>query len=869
MALAATAPVALVAAAALPATRPAALMPSAICLVAAGLLVLAAELAAFGHQFDSHGAAPRQAGPPAGRAGPARRPSLAGPATLSLARWARRWPGVAGLCAASWWGAQVGAAGLLVQVAVRASGLAPKPLYEVATVAALAAAGALPARRYVAHAAASVAFVLGPALTVAGLVALAEGRLHWPLAPPGPWWPTPSSAARTTVAMATTVVLICLPGTALLALPPTTTTAGRARWGVALGTGAAVCCWFFALPLLLLAGGLSSAGAQQGGPGAALATSLARLLAPAAGPQAALIGRLVLVAAGLAGALGALSSAATLLEAAWHPAGPVSRGPGPYAQRRLLGHGRGGRPGRRAHVAPAAAASALGGAAVATAGSAPWALATLGAAGASALALTALAPPVMGRHNPLSRVGRAAVAVTWVVAVIVALSAAGVPAVATTGGGALLGLAVAYRRTARSPAARHRGPFAHPPGHLATLAVLGAGATTVVALLPPGPRDGTAVVWRSLVVAAMGVAIVVLGVVPATLRLWWDRLARVASALSEHVLPALLASLEAISQGRALPVPPLELAPLQAAVRALERAGPPPWPLRPVVDALGEPARQALALAGAVGSAAGAQGHQVEQLVQARTSAIAKANRSIIGASWRQRQLLERTVRVAESERAFLAANLHDGPIQRLATLGLVLDRCRLRLERGDPEAALELVNRARSDLGQEIGQLRRMMSELRPPVLDQGGLQAALADQLATWAQATGVSTFFEPVPCGTLSRDTETVAYRIVQEALANVAKHAKAGLVSVSLRPDGRGALLVVRDDGKGFRPVPQAELLREGHFGLAVMRERAELAGGHFEVKSAPLAGTEVRVWLPLAGNRAGHAPVAALAGGLGR
>jgi signal transduction histidine kinase len=87
------------------------------------------------------------------------------------------------------------------------------------------------------------------------------------------------------------------------------------------------------------------------------------------------------------------------------------------------------------------------------------------------------------------------------------------------------------------------------------------------------------------------------------------------------------------------------------------------------------------------------------------------------------------------------------------------------------------------------------------------------------------------------------------VVQEALANVAKHSRARLTTVSMSQSGNGVQVVVRDNGKGFDAPSQPDLLRGGHFGLVVMRERVELASGRFEMNSAPSTGTEVIVWLP--------------------
>jgi signal transduction histidine kinase len=266
---------------------------------------------------------------------------------------------------------------------------------------------------------------------------------------------------------------------------------------------------------------------------------------------------------------------------------------------------------------------------------------------------------------------------------------------------------------------------------------------------------------------------------------------------------------------------------------------------RALVDATRHVQRLALAVE-AVGRL---DSRRLEEMVEERTLALSNVNRHLVDSQWRRRQLLDRTVRVAEDERARLAANLHDGPIQRLATLGLILDRCTLRMDRNDKAGAYELVKRARNDLSGEIHSLRQMMTELRPPILDEGGLEAAIRDQVSAWSTATGIAASFESSAYPSLSPDAETVIYRVIQESLANVAKHARADYTSVTLAPSGNGVKAVVRDNGRGFAAQSQPDLLRNGHFGLVVMRERVELAAGRFEVQSAPRNGTEVIIWLP--------------------
>ena len=123
------------------------------------------------------------------------------------------------------------------------------------------------------------------------------------------------------------------------------------------------------------------------------------------------------------------------------------------------------------------------------------------------------------------------------------------------------------------------------------------------------------------------------------------------------------------------------------------------------------------------------------------------------------------------------------------------------------------------------------------------------MQDQLSSWTAATGVEARFDGGSHGELTANSETVIYRVVQEALANVAKHAQASLTTVSLRQTGSGVEVVVRDNGKGFDARTGGEMLGRGHFGLVVMRERVELASGRFDVNSAPRTGTELKVWLP--------------------
>ena len=245
----------------------------------------------------------------------------------------------------------------------------------------------------------------------------------------------------------------------------------------------------------------------------------------------------------------------------------------------------------------------------------------------------------------------------------------------------------------------------------------------------------------------------------------------------------------------------------------------------------------------------------LEELVSERTRALVAANAALQEAQTERRTLLARTVRAGEEERTRIAADLHDGPIQRLAALGLLLDRCELRLARGDAGGSTELVAAARNEISDQIRGLRRLMSELRPPVLDQGGLPAALSDHLATFRSRYGVTGELRIDLDAPLEAQIETTVYRLVQESLTNVGKHAAAESVIVSVREEQGGLAVQVDDDGIGMgmtnelATVDMAQLLRDGHSGLAGMRERVELVGGRFALGRGRAGGTRVSFWLP--------------------
>ena len=211
--------------------------------------------------------------------------------------------------------------------------------------------------------------------------------------------------------------------------------------------------------------------------------------------------------------------------------------------------------------------------------------------------------------------------------------------------------------------------------------------------------------------------------------------------------------------------------------------------------------------------------------------------------------LLDKTMRGAEQERTRLAAELHDGPIQRLTALGYQLEQAALTLRRGDEQRAKLLLGTAQRGLRGEVDELRGLMTTLRPPVLDERGLALALTDELDTFERDTGIVCTLQSHHDARLEPEVETVLYRVVQEALANVAKHANAHHVWIYLRTEDDQVDMHVRDDGDGFDAGRVGGMVDNGHFGLAGMRHRVEMAAGSYHLLSAPGRGTSIFVQVP--------------------
>jgi signal transduction histidine kinase len=215
------------------------------------------------------------------------------------------------------------------------------------------------------------------------------------------------------------------------------------------------------------------------------------------------------------------------------------------------------------------------------------------------------------------------------------------------------------------------------------------------------------------------------------------------------------------------------------------------------------------------------------------------------------RALSHRLVEVQEAERGRVAIELHDHITQLLC--GIVV-RCQILVEKlptCDGSLKTEGIE-LRTMLGKAAEEVERISRDLRPSVLTELGLVAILRETTEEFAARTGVSLTLDCVRLfARLSADTELTLYRILQEALKNVEKHARARHISVSLRREGAFVQLVIRDDGIGFDADDyQARQKGKGRFGLLSMRERANYAGGAIKITSDRRAGTEIEVRIPV-------------------
>jgi len=244
---------------------------------------------------------------------------------------------------------------------------------------------------------------------------------------------------------------------------------------------------------------------------------------------------------------------------------------------------------------------------------------------------------------------------------------------------------------------------------------------------------------------------------------------------------------------------------------------------------------------------------ETERSLRASEDALQASQRALRQSSDDLQALAARLLTAQEEDRRRISRDLHDDVNQRLAMLAVDVETLSLR-----PPASQAVLGRNLRSVQDRIVELsddiRRFVHQLHPSILDDLGLPIALQQLMDDFAGRTGLKSTFQHdnVPPA-LSRDLATCFYRIAQESLSNVARHAEASRVEMDLVGVEQGLALSIADDGRGFdrRKTDSSP----GGLGLVSMNERLRLVGGSLDVTSGPRAGTTVRAWAPVAGRQA--------------
>jgi signal transduction histidine kinase len=214
--------------------------------------------------------------------------------------------------------------------------------------------------------------------------------------------------------------------------------------------------------------------------------------------------------------------------------------------------------------------------------------------------------------------------------------------------------------------------------------------------------------------------------------------------------------------------------------------------------------------------------------------------------STEHRTLLMQIALAQEQERQRIANDIHDDSVQvmstaamRLQALGAVLDDDRLR----------DVVTQIEDTVRHAVKRLRHLMFDLIPPALERQGLGAALSIYLERMREDVGLTYRLESRLSVQPPLEARAALYRIAQEAITNVVKHARANTVDVVIEQRDGGFGIRVGDDGVGFQARDRVEHEAPMHLGLTAMRQRAEMAGGWCRIRSVPLGGTAVEAWVP--------------------
>jgi signal transduction histidine kinase len=215
-----------------------------------------------------------------------------------------------------------------------------------------------------------------------------------------------------------------------------------------------------------------------------------------------------------------------------------------------------------------------------------------------------------------------------------------------------------------------------------------------------------------------------------------------------------------------------------------------------------------------------------------------------------QIELHHRLLEQREQERQKIARDLHDGPVQELMGMHYALEEM---LHRVNDAAVRDSLLDVRDTLQSQVAELRAFASELRPPTLAKFGLGKAIRSHLDTFQEKhSELRVSFEQNQVGELIPEEMRLAlYRIYQESLTNIVKHAQATQITVRLVKSLTEVLLDIQDNGRGFAvPEDWVELARAGHLGLVGIQERAEAIGGQVGIQSRVGEGTSIQVTVSL-------------------
>jgi signal transduction histidine kinase len=237
---------------------------------------------------------------------------------------------------------------------------------------------------------------------------------------------------------------------------------------------------------------------------------------------------------------------------------------------------------------------------------------------------------------------------------------------------------------------------------------------------------------------------------------------------------------------------------------------------------------------------------ELEGRVEERTRDLNQANAALRERELARAELLRKVITAQEDERKRVARELHDETTQALAALLMRVDQAAEAVRAGKTPALDEL--RALAD--RALADVHRLILDLRPSVLDDLGLASAVRWYADRTLSNRGVAVRCECGELPALSPELETALFRICQETLSNVARHAQASHVLVELRVEGSQLCIDVEDDGVGFDQSTVARREGRPHWGLLGIQERADLLGGQARFDSTPGAGTRVEVRIPL-------------------